>query len=173
MGGNGMAVWPLRFRWPYILIQAKERRRRSTITHKRKSSFLSPPKKGVEITSAGTKRTHVICDDFMLHSLQKLSPGSAGSAFQWSSEDQALHSPWYESWLGLDRTRAPYSAPGTRFSALTEHFRDSVINSWDEICETGKSIKAHRETLKPGHSCWVSVQERRLSKLTLFPWPRV
>lgn len=124
------------FQWPYILAKAKERRRRSTVTPKRMSSLPSLEKNEVEITSVWTKKTAVTCDDFMFHSPQKLSAGSPGSVFQWISEDQALHSPKYETWLGLDRTRAPYSAPGTSFSSLTERLRDSVSNSWDEIWET-------------------------------------
>lgn len=124
------------FQWPYILTQAKERRRRSAIAHKRKSSLPSPERNEVVITSVRTKKTRVTCDECMFHSLQKLSPASADSAFQWISEDQSLHTPQYETWLGLERTRAQYSAPGTRFSSLTEQLRDSVVSSWDEIWET-------------------------------------
>lgn len=136
LNGRKQQLRDLMLWWPYILTQAKERRRRSAITHMSKSSLPSPERNGVEITSVRTKKTRVTCDEFMFHSLQMLSPGSAGSAFQWISEDQSLHSPQYETWLGLDRTRAPYSAPGIIFSSLTEQLRDSVVNSWDEIWET-------------------------------------
>lgn len=139
---EGMAwLCDLMFRWPYILMHAKERRRRSTRTHKKKSSWPSPERNGVEVTSVQTKKTRYLYLVQCFTASEMISPCSAGSVFQWISGDQSLHCPQYETWLGLDLTWAPYSTPGIRFLSLTEQFRYSVVNSWDEIWDRNNVLK--------------------------------
>lgn len=77
---------------------------------------------------------------------------TAGSVVQWTSEDQSLHSPLKAPWVGLERTRAVYSAPGIKCSSSTERLLLSVLRlvPWkNRIRKRWNLISGESDTNRP------------------------
>lgn len=173
LNGRKQQLRDLMLWWPYILTQAKERRRRSAITHMSKSSLPSPERNGVEITSVRTKKTRYL---WWIHVSQ---PSDALTRFSWLCLPVNLRGPVTPLSPVWDLIgTGPHSGPilSTRDHIFITHWTTQRLcgqfMGWN-LRNRDNLLEDNRKSLKPRCSGWVSVQERRLSNLTLFPWPRV
>lgn len=178
MGGNSVAAWSWIFRWAYILKQAKERSRRSAVTHKSKSSLPSLENKGVETASVQTKKT---CDLWGPHVSQPSETlTKLWVRFRWFRLPAKLGGPvtpnppvWAVIGFG------PQSGPilSTREQIFITHW------TTQRLCYQimGRNLrnrdnfsKDERKSFQRAHTAaLVGVQERTRSNLTLVPGPRV